>query len=337
MNPKNTHITAWAANQSGKQLKPWTYTLESLSPHDIDIAITHCGVCHSDLDILNNTWHDTQYPAIPGHEIIGIVLAIGSEVTQFQLGKRVGVSWQQYACGHCGYCKTDKEQFCPELKAVGIHSAGGFADKIRVPANFVYSIPDELPSELAVPILCAGATVYQALRTYPLRNGMKVAVIGMGGLGHLAVQFLTKLGCQVTVFELSADKKDDAHRFGATEFVIPDYPAPQESFHFILSTADTVIDLEYFIRCLKPEGTLCFAGMPAQPMVLPLFLMIIGQKSITAANLGSRQNIIEALEFVTRHQIKPQIELLPLSSVNQALDRLHQHKARYRIVLHNNR
>lgn len=334
MNNRNSN-QAWAAQQAGTLLTPITRVFDDLQDHEIEIDITHCGVCHSDLDIINNTWQDTKYPAIAGHEIIGTISETGKHVSRFQRGQRVGISWQQNACGHCISCTSQKEQFCSDLKAIGIHTAGGFAQKIRASENFIFPIPDELPSELATPLLCAGATVYQSLRTYPLEVGMKVAVIGMGGLGHLAVQFLAKLGCEIWVFELAADKKADALRFGATHFILSPHSVPPGMFNFILSTADNPIDLEYFVRCLKPEGTLCFAGMPKQSMSLPLFEMIIGQKSITAANLGSRQNILDTLTFVTRHQIKPQIELLPLPEINRALSRLQQHQARYRIVLYN--
>lgn len=320
----------WLAKQAGQCLQRGTIELPTLKPHQVQIHITHCGVCHSDLDIIDNSWQDSHYPVIPGHEIVGIISQLGSNVSGRLLGQTVGVSFQLGACGHCHYCTEHKSHFCQEFDAVGFGHRGGFAEYIQVDANFTNIIPNNLAAEQAAPMLCAGATIYQVIKKYPLKTGMRVGLIGLGGLGHLAVQFMAKLGCKVFVCDPDETKAADALRFGAAGFAAKCLP---EGLDFILSTADGVIDIDYFIGQLKAESTLCFAGMPKQAMNLPLFPLIIRQKSISAINIGSPEDIAATLAFVARHEIKAQIELLPMTKVNEALARLRDHRPRYRLVL----
>lgn len=334
---KTDIANGFAAMKPNTKLETWEYTLPELAADDIRIAITHCGVCHSDLDIIDNTWADAHYPMVPGHEIIGTVTEIGSKVTNFKVGQRVGVCWQQNSCGHCHYCNQQQTHYCPELDAIGIHHQGGFADNIQVKQDHVCLIPDELKSATAAPLLCAGATVFHALSLNKVEAGMDIGIIGIGGLGHLAIQFASKMGANVIAFDTNSCKKEDCLQFGAQAFV--DCSDTQrlkpynDSFDLLLSTADTAIDLKVFTPLLRAEATLCFAGMPKADMPLPLFEMIIGSKSINAVNIGNTQNVAKTLAFSARHGIAAQVESLTINNVNQAIERLRKHQPRYRVVL----
>jgi len=338
VNKPTPHIAhGFAASSAGGRLEPWAYELPPLGAHDVRIAITHCGVCHSDLDIIDNTWSDAQYPIVPGHEIIGTITEIGSAVSNLALGQRVGVCWQQHHCGHCDYCQHGQTHYCPELDAIGMHHQGGFAETIQVNQDYVCAIPDALDSLTAAPLLCAGATVFHALSLNNVRPGMQVGIIGIGGLGHLALQFAHKLGCEVTAFDVDASKQSDCLGFGAREFVDCSQDEQLASFHdqfdLLLATTDTAINLAAFVPLLRAEKTLCFAGMPQHPMQLPLFELIIGGKSISAVNIGNPQNVAKTLSFAARHSVAAQVESLPINKVNEAVERLRKHAPRYRIVL----
>lgn len=338
MNKPNSHVAhGFAAKSAGRALERWEYELPPLGPDNIRVEITHCGVCHSDLDIIDNTWSDAQYPIIPGHEIIGVVTEMGQNVSQLKLGQRVGVCWQQAHCGHCHYCEAEQTHYCPKLDAIGIGHQGGFADVIQVKQTYVCAIPNELTSASAAPLLCAGATVFHALSLNKVKAGMHIGVIGIGGLGHLAIQFASKMGCKVTAFDRNSDKKDDCLAFGADTFIdctqaeaLGPY---QDSFDLLLATADTAIDLTAFIPLLRAEKTFCFAGMPKVNMPLPLFELIIGSKSINAVNIGNPENVAKTLAFSARHGIAARVESLPINNVNEAIERLRKHAPRYRIVL----
>lgn len=331
----------YAAHTACQHLKNWHYVLPKPVKKQITIAIDYCGVCHSDLDILDNTWKDTQYPMIPGHEIIGHVIDIGEAVTQFQIGDRVGCSWQQGHCGQCHYCQSNQTEYCPTLSAIGINHQGGFADKIQAHEAYICKIPNALHSASAAPLLCAGATVFNAIKTLQVNAHHRVGVIGVGGLGHLAIQFLAKLNCEITAFDPDISKTQDCLRFGATQLIdskTPSFaPTLLDSFDYLLVTADTTINLSRYIPLLRAKGTLCFAGMPKKNMQLPLFSMIIGAKTITAVNIGNPENVAKTLTFAARHQIHAEVELWPLKRVNDAIEKLREHKPRYRIVLEHNK
>lgn len=334
---KTTHYTT---TKPGSELSLAEHKLE-LTTQDVLVRVTHCGVCHSDLDFIDNTFGDSQFPVVPGHEIVGLVESIGEDVKHFQPGERVGVSWQLDSCGHCHWCAHNDETLCADFKAIGINRFGGFASHVTANEKFVHHIPEEIDSAHAAPLLCAGSTVMTAIEELQLKAGMKIGVIGMGGLGHLAVQFLNKLGCDVTVFEIDADKRHDAIQFGAHDFFSDRFSETvppknlQRHFDYLIATADTAINLDQYIQLLKPRGQLCFLGMPNKAMTLPLFNMMIYQRSIIAVPLGGPKMIKKTFAFADKHNIHPTIEALAMTEVNQALTRLREHAPRYRIVLQN--
>lgn len=330
-------IHAYASMSCGHALEPFEYDERPLGPHDIEIDITHCGICHSDLHLIDNDWGVSTYPLVPGHEIIGTVRATGPEVRGLQSGQRVGVGWQRGACLECDPCVRGDEPFCAESQATCVGHFGGYADRIRVDGRFAFPIPEALDSENAAPLLCGGATVYSPLHHYGVRPHMRVGVIGIGGLGHLALQFARAFGCEVTAFSSSPDKADEAARFGAHHFVSSRSGEALAEvagrFDFILSTVDAGgIDWPGYLQALRPNGRLCLVGVPAQPLSIPAG-MLLARKSVSGSMIAGRGTLREMLGFAARHRIVAQTETFPMREVNTALDRLRANEARYRIVL----
>lgn len=327
-------ITAYTAKTPAEKLKQTTFQQEPLNPTDLLIKVTHCGVCKSDTHFIDNDWGDSQFPLVPGHEVVGTIEQLGDNVKGFKQNQRVGIIWQQHACWQCEWCKAGKEELCKSLQAICLGKKGGFADYIVADSRFVFALPEVLASEHAAPLLCAGSTVFHALTSFNIKANQSVAILGIGGLGHLAIQFAKALGYQVTALTNSIDQFEDAKRFGADKcFLSDNTQALNEQFDFILSTIDEDLDYEIFINMLRPEGRLCFVGMPPKKIAISVFQLIIGQKSICASPMGNRQSIERMLNFAVQHNITPQVELMPLSQVNQALDKVRQGLARYRIVL----
>lgn len=332
-------INAYAAMDAGRPLEKFQYEPAELGPYDIEVAISHCGICHSDVHLINNDWQMTEFPLVPGHEIVGTVTALGNHVTGFEKGQRVGVGWQRSACLQCEWCLSGHENLCPNIQATCMGNHGGFADLIRIDSRFTYDIPEELESENAGPLLCAGITVYSPLRLYDVKPAMKVGVIGIGGLGHLAIQFASAFGCEVTAFSSSPEKEREARALGAHRFVhageTADLGKMSGSLDFILSTVFTDQSWGDYINILKPNGKLCILGAVANPITVSAFPLVFGQKCVCGSVIGGRKAMREMLEFAVRHGIKTRTELLPMSQVNDALERINQNKARYRVVLTN--
>jgi len=332
-------IRAWAAPAAGKPLAPFEYEPAPLGPNDVEIAVSHCGICHSDLHLVDNDWGISVYPLVPGHEIVGEVRALGPAVTHLAVGQRVGVGWQRGACLVCEWCLRGEENLCPHNQATCVGHPGGYAEAIRLDARFAFPIPQALASRNAGPLLCGGATVYSPLRRRGVRPEMKVGVIGIGGLGHMALQFARAMGCEVTAFSSTPEKADEARGFGAQRFVVTRDPkalAAERGRHdFILSTLFAPLDWAAYVQALRPNGKLIFVGVPSAPIDLPPGLLLGGQKSIGGSAIGSRHVIAEMLEFAARHKIEAQTETLPMRDVNAAFARLRANKARYRIVLEN--
>ncbi len=332
-------VNAYTVRKQGDELCLANYQPPDLQTDQLLIEIICCGVCRSDVHFIENDWGDARYPMVPGHEIVGRVISTGKAVKHFSVGQRVGVSWQQGSCGHCEWCLQGEEEFCPELKAVCLGVNGGFADKVIVSERFALTLPDSIADRHVAPLLCAGATVYNALTSYTLKPGCRVGVLGMGGLGHLAVQFAVAMGPKVSVFERNASKRDDALGFGAEELLINSeagvLAAQQGRFDFILSTLSADIDYQPYVDALRPHGILCFAGIPQKSLAISVFSLIIGQKTISAVPLGSQRTIAAMLKFAASHQIVPQVECQPMRRVNQALTRVAEGKAKYRVVVTN--
>jgi uncharacterized zinc-type alcohol dehydrogenase-like protein len=305
----------------------------------VDITITHCGVCHSDLHLIANDWGISQYPFIPGHEVIGTVKAVGSDVRSVAVGRRVGLGWQSNSCGICEWCTRGMENLCPEAEGTCVHRHGGYADRVRANSRFVIPIPDALDSEATAPLLCGGITVYNPLRTHEINPTSRVGIVGIGGLGHLAIQFARVFGAEVTAFSTSAAKEEEARALGAHNFVnTRESKAMKEvagSMDFILSTINADQDWGVYIQTLRPTGTLCFVGVPPSPVSVHAFPLISGQRSISGNPTGSPSRIREMLDVAARHGVKATIESFPMEKANAAIEKVKKGKVRYRAVLAN--
>ena len=320
-------FNAYATKHARAALEPFPYEPEALRPGDVEIAISHCGICHSDVHLADGDWGDV-FPLVPGHEIVGTVVAGPTD----RIGQRVGVGWQRSSCGECDYCRTGDEVLCPGNQATCMGHFGGFADRIRVDGRFAIAIPEALPSETAAPLLCGGVTVYTPLAAYAI-PGSRVGVIGIGGLGHLALQLARAMGCEVTAFSRSADKEADAHTFGAHHFHTG---APARgSLDLILNTAHAVPDMEAFLGGLRPRGVFSQLGAAPGPLPVPAMYLIGGSRTVTGSAIGSPAAIRAMLELAATHSVQARIEAAPMHACNDALDRTRKNLARYRMVLAN--
>jgi len=330
-------LHAYAAVSAGAPLIPFDYEPEPLAAHEVEIAISHCGICHSDLHLLDNDWHNTVYPLVPGHEIVGEISAAGSAVSDARIGSRVGVGWQRGSCGHCDDCIAGEEPFCPENEATCLGHYGGFADRIRVSSRFCFALPTALPSAPAAPLLCGGATVYTPLVAYGVRADHRVGIVGVGGLGHLALQFARAWGCEVTAFSHTADKRDEALALGAHRFVATGeagaLAAAASSLDFLLSTACADLDWPIYLNLLRPRGVLCIVGVPPSPLSIPALPLIVGRRAVGGSVIAGRRRMRDMLRFAARHHIGARVEECGLAAVNGALARVRGGGVRYRVVL----
>jgi alcohol/geraniol dehydrogenase (NADP+) len=330
-------ISAFAARAKRARLEPFRYEPAPLGPHDVEIAVSHCGLCHSDLHLIDDSWNRSVYPVIPGHEIVGTVVEHGPLVRELHPGQRVGVGWQRSACMSCDLCVAGQENLCPEQQATCLGHPGGLAEQVRVDARFAFALPDELEAAHAAPLLCGGVTVYAPLRRFGVSPASRVAVVGIGGLGHLALLMLRAFGCEVTAFSSSASKREDAIAMGAHELVISTDPravlAHAGRFDLVLSTVDARLDWTSYVRALRPNGTLCLLGSPPGLLPIPASLLVTGQRAITGSDIGTRADIREMLRFVAQHRIQPRVEVIPMTDVNVAVERLRENRVRYRAVL----
>ncbi len=316
---------AYAAHEAKARLKPFDYRPKRLREHDVEIAVTHCGICHSDVHLVDGDWGD-WFPLVPGHEIVGTVVAGHG----FAVGERVGVGWQRGSCGTCEYCRAGEEVQCALHEATCQGNYGGFADRIRVDARFAARIPDALASDGAAPLLCGGVTVYTPLRKFAAA-GTRVGVIGIGGLGHLALQFARALGCEVTAFSRRPAKEREARAFGADHFATG---RPRKgSLDLILNTAHAAPDMEAYLAALRPKGVFCQLGASPEPLSVPAFALISEALTVTGSAIGSPAVIREMLDVAARHGVAARTEVVPMREANAALDRTRRNLARYRMVL----
>jgi len=332
-------INAFAAPEAGSQLEPFSYDVNDLSPNEVEIDVLYCGICHSDLSMINNEWGISQYPLVAGHEIIGKISATGSNVETLKKGMTVGLGWHSGYCGHCLLCKTGDQNLCPSAEGTIVAHHGGFADKVRAEAPSVVVIPEGMDLKSAGPLLCGGITVFNPLVQFDVKSTDKVAVIGIGGLGHIALQFLNAWGCEVTAFTSSESKRQEALTLGAHKTLNSrdqeEIEAAESSFDFVISTVNVKLDWSLYVNTLKPKGRLHFVGATLEPLEVGAFPLIKGQRSVSGSPVGSPATIDKMLEFANRHNIKPQVEMFPMTKINDALDHLKSGKARYRIVLSN--
>ncbi len=332
-------IRGLAAHAAGAQLVPYKYEPGELKANEVEVGISHCGVCHSDIHLIDNDWGLSKFPFIPGHEIVGTVSAIGAEVRDLTVGQRVGIGWQADSCGVCEWCRQGDEHLCAASQPTCVGRNGGYADSIRVNSRFAIPVPEALESENVAPLLCGGITVYSPLRNHGVRPSSRVGIIGIGGLGHLGLQFSKAFGAEVTALSTSTDKEAEARTLGADHFVnTRDNGALKKiagSFDFVLSTVSADQDWQALVNSLRPKGTLCVVGVPPSPIAVQAFSLIAGQRSVAGSNTGSPQDLHEMLDVAARHGVKAITERFPMAKANEALVRVKKNLVRYRAVLTN--
>ncbi len=335
----STAIQAFAALAPKQALQPYEYTPGPLGDEQVDIAVEFCGICHSDLSMLDNDWGISSYPLVPGHEVVGRVTAVGSHVKRLQVGDRVGLGWYSGSCGACTQCLSGNQNLCLTAEGTIVGRHGGFATQVRAHWTWASPLPDQLDASKVGPMFCGGITVFNPIVQCGVQPTDRVGVIGIGGLGHLALKFLRAWGCEVVAFTSSEAKRDEALQLGAHATLnsrdAAELKQAAGSFDFILNTTNVGLDWNAYVAALKPKGRLHTVGAVLEPMAVAAFPLISSQRSISGSPLGSPATVDTMLEFSARHGIAPTTETFPLSRVNDALEHLRSGKARYRVVLQN--
>lgn len=342
-----TETAAYAAPSATEELAPFTFDRREVGPTDVAIEILYCGVCHSDLHTARDEWGGTIYPVVPGHEIVGRVRAVGGEVSRFQSGDLVGVGCMVDSCRSCAACTDGLEQYCevgftgtynsPE-KQTGQPTRGGYSERIVVDEAFVLRIPEGMDPAGAAPLLCAGITTYSPLRHWKVGPGSTVGVVGLGGLGHMAVKLAHAMGARVTLFTTSPGKTEDAKRLGADEVVISRDPeamkAQASRFDMILDTVAAPHDLDAYLTMLKRDGTLVLVGAPEEPHPSPaVFNLIFKRRSMAGSLIGGIAETQEMLDFCAAHGITSDVEVIPIQRINEAYERMLKGDVKYRFVI----
>src|ERR1043165_483689 len=342
------NVKAYGATSETSPLAPTTISRRDPTPQDVQIEILFCGICHSDLHSVRNEWSEfaeTQYPIVPGHEIIGRVTKVGSAVKKFKEGDIVGVGCLVDSDGTCSECKAGLEQFCPERiltynspdKHLGGVTLGGYSETIVVDERFVLRIPTNLDLAHAAPLLCAGITTFSPLRHWNVTAGKKVGVVGLGGLGHMCVKLAHAFGAHVVVFTTSPEKKEDAMRLGADEVVISrdanEMQRQAESFNFILDTVSAKHDINAYLALLARDGNITLVGAPPEAMGVAAFALIGGRHSLSGSAIGGIAETQEMLDFCGKHNITSDVEVIPIQQVNEAYDRMLKADVKYRFTI----
>ena len=330
-------IRAWAAHEAAKRVVPFEYDAGPLGDEEVEIKVEHSGLCHSDLSVIDSEWGSSNYPIVGGHEVVGTVVALGAQTKGLQLGQRVGVGWMNQSCQACKNCLGGQPQLCRAGKATIVGHHGGFAERVRAHWLWTCPIPEGLDPAKAGPLLCGGITVFSPFLTFGIKPTHRVGVVGIGGLGHMALKFARAWGCEVTAFTSSDSKRDEALEMGAHRVVssvdAKAMKAVAGRLDMVLVTVNVMLNWRALMSTLAPNGRLHLVGVLPQPMEIDAFPLIGGQRSISGSPTGSRQDIDTMLEFAARHGIEPQTEHFPMSRINDALDHLRAGKARYRVVL----
>ncbi|MFF8022353.1 NAD(P)-dependent alcohol dehydrogenase [Streptomyces sp. NPDC007896] len=341
-----TTVAAYAAPAAKAPLERTTIERRPVGEFDVLIDIKFAGICHSDIHQAREGWGEAIFPMVPGHEIAGIVSEVGSGVTKFKVGDRVGVGCLVDSCRECDNCKAGLEQYCTGGGGVGTYNAldkngeptyGGYSEKIVVDENYTVRIPDGLSLDVAAPLLCAGITTYSPLKHWNAGPGKKVAILGMGGLGHMGVKIADALGAEVTVLSQSLRKKDDGLKLGADHYYATSDPKTFEelrgTFDLILSTVSAPLDLDAYLSLLKTDGAFVNVGAPEEPVKLNLFSVIGGRKTLAGSGIGGIQETQEMLDFCAEHGFGAEIELISASEINDAYERVLASDVRYRFVI----
>ena len=340
-----TTVKAYASPSSSEDLISTTIERREVGPNDVLIEIRFAGICHSDIHTVRGDWGPQQYPLVPGHEIAGVVTEVGSAVTKHQVGDRVGVGCMVNSCRECANCLNGDEQYCLN-GMVGTYGAedrdgtitqGGYSTHVVVSEHFVVGIPDGLELDVAAPLLCAGITTFSPLRRWGAGPGKKVAIVGLGGLGHMAVKIAAAMGAEVTVLSQSLKKQEDGLRLGATSYYATSDPATFEqlagSFDLIINTVSASIDISSYLQLLTLDGALVNVGAPAEPLPVNAFALIGGRRSFAGSMIGGIPETQEMLDFCAEHSIGAEIEVIPAEKINDAYERVLASDVRYRFVI----
>lgn len=334
--PTSRGYAAWVARAPKQPVVLDTIDPGPLGAEEVEVAVEHCGLCHSDLSVLNNEWGISQYPAVLGHEVVGRVTALGPGTKGLEIGRRVGIGWYSGSDMHCRQCLSGHHHLCPGAQATIIGHRGGFASHVRAHWAWAIPLPETLKSADAGPLLCGGITVFNPLAMYA-RPADRVGIIGIGGLGHMAVKFAAAYGCEVTAFTSSESKFDEARGFGAHHVVSSrDSGALKKlagGLDLLISTVNVPLDWDGLINTLAPNGRLHVVGAVLEPIPVGAFALIMGQRSVSGSPTGSPVDIATMLDFAARHGIAPQTQHFPMRRINEAFSHLEGGKARYRVVL----
>lgn len=339
-------VLGFAAQNPTSGLATHQFERRDLRPDDVQIEITYCGVCHSDLHMVRNDWGVTIYPIVPGHEIIGHVKAVGENVKGFRIGETVGVGCMVDSCQHCESCTHDLEQYC-EKGSIGTYSAkdpkdgmityGGYSQSITVNEKFVLHVSNKLDEKAVAPILCAGITTWSPLRHWNVGQGSKVAVIGLGGLGHMAIKLAHALGAEVTLFTRSPNKAEDARKLGAHNIVLStdsaQMAAVRNAFDLIIDTVPYQHDLNPYVPTLKVDGTLVLVGLVGNMDVTSTVPLVLGRRTIAGSCIGGIKETQELLDFCAKHNILPEVEMINMQDINDAYIRMEKSDVKYRFVI----
>lgn len=316
------------------------------TPHDVEIDILYCGVCHSDLHTARNEWHGTTYPCVPGHEIVGRVVSVGNHVSKFKVGDLAAVGCMVDSCRECEYCREDLEQYCEKGniqtynspdKHLGTQTYGGYSESIVIDESFVLRVPENLDLAAVAPLLCAGITTYSPLKYWHVGPGQKVGVVGLGGLGHMAVKIAKAMGAEVIVFTTSPSKVEDAKRLGADEVVLSRDEAQMARYagklHFVLDAVSAEHDINAYLNLLRVDGSLVLVGAPELPLPVAAFSLIPQRRSFSGSMIGGIAETQEMLDFCGKHNIVSDIELINIQQINEAYERLLKGDVKYRFVI----
>ena len=339
--------TGYAAQAADAKLAPFSFERRDPGPNDVQIDILYCGVCHSDIHTVRSEWGPSTYPVVPGHEIVGRVAAVGAEVSGFKVGDLAAVGCMVDSCQTCSNCREGLEQYCengftgtynaPDKKTPGLHTFGGYAKAIVVDRNFVLRVPESLELAAVAPLLCAGITTYSPLRHWKVGPGSVVGIVGLGGLGHMALKLAHAMGADVTLFTTSAGKAEDARRLGANHVVLskdPDAMGSQAGrFDFILDCVSAQHDINAYLALLKRDGTLVQVGAPSDPLPVAVFSLILGRRSFAGSLIGGIPETQEMLDFCAEHDIVSDIEIIPIDRINEAYERVLASDVKYRFVI----
>lgn len=346
INVQAKEVKAYGTQAADQPLKQLKVNRRNSTPHDVEIEILYCGICHSDLHTARNEWHSTTYPCVPGHEIVGKIVSVGAHVTKFKVGDIGAVGCLVDSCRHCQYCSDGLEQYCEEGntgtynspdKHLGTQTYGGYSESVVVDEAFVLRVPENLDLAATAPLLCAGITTYSPLKRWNVGPGQKVGIVGIGGLGHMAVKIAKAMGAEVIVFTTSPSKFDDAKRLGADDVVLSKDVAQMQRYagklHFILDAVSAQHDINAYLSMLRVDGSLVLVGAPEHPLPVAAFSLIPYRRSFAGSLIGGIPETQEMLDFCGRHNIVSDIEMIDIQQINEAYERLLKGDVKYRFVI----